>query len=230
MGSLLEQQELFLQQLKKLFWENEINPELYQMERMANYADLLVRKNETINLISRKDCENVIENHIFISALISEYLPDRVNKYLDIGTGGGLPGIPLGIMRPMMRGVLVDSTGKKIDALSEFINHLKLGNVKAENGRVEDPEFITKYKDSFDLVVSRGTVPLIILFRYALPLMKDKAYMIALKGGNLDEEIQKAQMKYKSYIKKMTIFEMSYKPSNKKNEKDKKLIVVELNK
>lgn len=226
----MERQELYLQQLKKLFWENEINPELYQMERMAHYAELLVDKNDKINLISRKDCENVIENHIFISAFISEYLPDRVNRYLDIGTGGGLPGIPLGIIRPMMRGVLVDSTGKKIDALSEFIDHLKLGNVKAENCRVEDQEFVDKYKNTFDLVVSRGTVPLIILFRYALPLMKDKAYMIALKGGKLDEEIKKAEMKYKSYIKKMTIFEMAYKPSNKKNEKDKKLIVVELNK
>ncbi len=226
----MEKQELYLQQLKKLFWDNEINPELYQMERMAHYADLLVQKNDQINLISRKDCENVIENHIFISALMSEYLPDRVNRFLDIGTGGGLPGIPLGIIRPMMRGVLVDSTGKKIDALSDFIDQLKLGNVKAENCRVEDQEFIDKYKNSFDLVVSRGTVPLIILFRYALPLMKDKAYMIALKGGKLDEEIKKAEMKYKSYIKKMTIFEMTYKPSNKKNEKDKKLIVVELNK
>ena len=224
----MDNKELYLRQIKQLFWDNEINPEMHQLERFANYADLIVQKNEIVNLISRKDIENVVENHLFICALINKYLPERTRKFIDIGTGGGFPGIPLAIMNPMMRGVLVDSIAKKTEAVQEFREKLMLGNIQVENSRVEDKEFIEKYQNSFDLVVSRATVPLIILFRYAIPLIKDKAFLVALKGGNLDEEIKKAEMKYKAYIKKMTIFEMAYKPSNLKNEKDKKLIVIEL--
>ncbi|MDO8549733.1 MAG: class I SAM-dependent methyltransferase, partial [Ignavibacteria bacterium] len=81
-----------------------------------------------------------------------------------------------------------------------------------------------------DLVVSRATVPLIILFRYAFPLIKDKAFFMALKGGDLDEEFRKAEMKYKAYIKKSTVFELYYKPNNVRNQKGKKLVLLELSK
>ncbi|MCF6269050.1 MAG: 16S rRNA (guanine(527)-N(7))-methyltransferase RsmG [Melioribacteraceae bacterium] len=217
-----------LHQLKKIFWENDIHPDEYQLDRLARYADLVVNKNKTVNLISRKDEDQIIENHIFISALISEFMPDRVTRFLDIGTGGGFPGIPLSIIRPMMRGVLVDSTTKKTDAVSEFIKTLKLGKLKVENGRVESDEFKTKHANSFDLIVSRATVPLIILFRYSLPLIKDKAYLMTIKGGDLTEEFNTAKTKYGAYIKKHTIFELAYKPSNSRNEKDKKLVLLEL--
>jgi len=200
------------------------------LERLAYFAALLTEKNETVNLISRRDIKNIIENHVFISALISEYLPDKSTKFLDIGTGGGFPGIPIAIMNQFLQGVLVDSTAKKIDAVREFIGKLKLSNIVAENNRVEDEEFKEKYSNSFDVVVSRATVPLIILFRYALPLVKNKAYIISVKGGKLDEELTKAEMKYKSYIKKSTIFDLSYKPNNIRNKKGKKLIVLELSK
>jgi 16S rRNA (guanine527-N7)-methyltransferase len=132
-------------------------------------------------------------------------------------------------MRPEMKGVLVDSTGKKIEAVKEFVNKLKLSNVIAINDRAESPEFIFKYKESFDLVISRATVPLIILFRYALPLIKEKSFLVAIKGGDVDEEFKKAEMKYKAFIKKSTIFELYYKPSNIRNQKGKKLILLELN-
>jgi 16S rRNA (guanine527-N7)-methyltransferase len=124
---------------------------------------------------------------------------------------------------------LVDSTGKKIEAVKEFVSRLKLSNVTAINDRVESPEFILKYKESFDLVISRATVPLIILLRYALPLIKEKSFLVAIKGGDIDEEFKKAEMKYKAFIKKSTIFELYYKPSNIRNQKGKKLILLELN-
>ena len=224
----MENEEKYLLQLKKVFWENEIHPDEYQLERMAKYADLVVNKNKIVNLISRKDEDQIIENHIFISALLSEYLPDKITRFLDIGTGGGFPGIPLSILRPMMRGVLVDSTTKKIDAVSYFIKTLKLSKLKSENSRVEDEDFKTKYANKFDLIVSRATVPLVILFRYAIPLIKDKAYIMAIKGGDLTQEFKTAETKYGAYIKKHTIFELAYKPSNCRNEKDKKLVLLEL--
>jgi 16S rRNA (guanine527-N7)-methyltransferase len=130
----------------------------------------------------------------------------------------------------MMRGVLVDSTTKKINAVEEFIKTLKLSKVKAVNSRVEDEEFKAKYAKKFDLVISRATVPLVILFRYALPLIKDKAYMMAIKGGDLTKEFKTAETKYGAYIKKHTIFELAYKPTNVRNEKDKKLVLLELTK
>ena len=213
-----------------LFWENSLNPDEYQLERLSHFSHLVAQKNTKLNLISRRDVAKIIENHIFISSLIAEFLPSRVSKFLDIGTGGGFPGIPLAITRPAMRGVLVDSTSKKIDAVKEFISRLKLNNIVAENSRVESDDFKQKYADSFDLIVSRATVPLVILFRYSLPLIKEKAYIAAIKGGDIMDEFKTTELKYKAHIKKSTIFELSYKPTNVRNEKGKKLILIEINK
>ncbi len=226
----MDLQEQYLRELKMLFWENSLNPDEYQLEKLANFASLVAQKNSKINLISRRDIAKIIENHIFISSYISEYIPPKVTRFLDVGTGGGFPGIPLSITRPTLRGVLVDSTSKKIEAVKDFIDKLKLNNVVAENSRVESDEFIQKYSGNFDLVVSRATVPLIILFRYSLPLVKEKAFIAAVKGGDLMDEFKTAELKYKAYIKKSTIFELSYKPTNVRNEKGKKLILIELNK
>ena len=227
---MLDLQEQYLRELKMLFWENSLNPDEYQLERLSHFSHLVAQKNTKLNLISRRDVAKIIENHIFISSLIAEYLPSKVSKFLDIGTGGGFPGIPLAITRPAMRGVLVDSTSKKIDAVKEFISRLKLNNIVAENSRVESDDFKQKYADSFDLIVSRATVPLVILFRYSLPLIKEKAYIAAIKGGDIMDEFKTTELKYKAHIKKSTIFELSYKPTNVRNEKGKKLILIEINK
>lgn len=227
---MVEVQKQYFKELQGFFWENGFNPEAMKVERLAYFAELVAEKNEKVNLISRRDINSIIENHVFISSYISKYLPDKCSNFLDIGTGGGFPGIPLAIIHPEMKGVLVDSTGKKIDAVKEFIDKLKLGNIIAMNERVENPEFILQYTDAFDLIVSRATVPLIILLRYALPLIKDKAYLAAIKGGDLSGEFKKAELKYKAYIKKSTTFELNYKPSNVRNKKGKKLVLLELHK
>lgn len=226
----MNKEEQYLRELKSLFWENNILPDDLQLGRLAHFADLVVKKNESINLISRSDAKNIIENHIFISCLIKKYFTQKFTKFLDIGTGGGFPGIPLAIINPMTRGVLVDSITKKTNAVQEFVDKLKLLSIQVENMRVESQEFISKYKDSFDLIVSRATVPVIILVRYSLPLIKEKAYLVAIKGGDLTNEIKTAEIKYKSHIKKATTIEMAYKPNNVRNEKDKKLVILELTK
>jgi len=227
---MADQQEKFLKELKVFCWENGFNPEPTRTERIAYFAQLVAQKNKKLNLISKRDIDFIIEKHVFISAYITKFLPDKISKFIDIGTGGGFPGIPMAIMRPDIRGVLADSTSKKVDAVQQFIDKLKLSNVIAENHRVESEEFISRHGNSFDLVVSRATVPLIILFRYSVPLIKDKAYLMVMKGGDLTEEFKKAEMKYKSYIKKSTIYELNYKPTNVRNKKGKKLILLELHK
>lgn len=222
--------EKFANELEVLFRENGVPAEPNQIEKLAYYAELVLDKNEEVNLISRKDTASIIENHIFHSALIAKYIPEKSGSFLDIGTGGGFPGIPLGILMGNLKGTLVDSTGKKIEAVKFFINNLMLGNLAAESARVESPEFKEKYKDAFDLIISRATAPLIVLCRYAIPLMKNKALMIAFKGGDIAEEIKTAETKYKSYIKKLTVLELKYKPGNARNEKEKKLVLIELTK
>ena len=226
----MEKEKQYLKELKELFWENELSPESYQLERLAKYAELLVDKNQVVNLISRKNTNNAAEKHIFLSAYVKEFFPEKVKRFLDVGTGGGLPGIPIAILNPMMRGVLVDSTAKKIEAVNEFITKLRLSNVVGENSRVESEEFKKKYANKFDLIISRGTVPLIVLIRYALPLVKEKSYILAIKGGNLEEEFKKAELKYKAYIKKHTNFDLSYKPNNIRNQSGKKIVLLELSK
>lgn len=227
---MFEVLENYLKQLTSFYWENGFSPDPMQLERLAFFAELVAEKNETVNLISRKDMDSIVENHVFISAYIIRYLPEKISSFLDIGTGGGFPGIPMAIMRPTLNGVLADSTGKKIEALKGFIDKLKMSNVTAENMRVESSEFIEKYRNKFDLVISRATVPLIILLRYALPLLKEKSYVAALKGGDLEDEFQKVMIKYKPYIKKSTIFEIFYKPTNVRNQKGKKFVLLEINK
>ncbi len=225
-----DKQEEYLKELRMYCWENGFNPEPTRTERLAYFSQLVADKNKKLNLISKRDVDAIVEKHVFISAYITKYLPEKVTKFLDIGTGGGFPGIPLAVMRPDLRGILVDSTGKKIQAVQEFIDKLKLSNIVAESDRVESEEFISRHGNSFDLVVSRATVPLIILFRYAIPLIKEKAYLMAIKGGDLTEEFKKAEMKYKSYIRKSTVYELYYKPTNVRNKKGKKLVLLELHK
>ena len=90
--------------------------------------------NLKINVVSRKDMESLQVNHILHSLAIAKKFSFVVNtEILDFGTGGGFPGIPLAILRPDLKGVLADSTGKKIDAVKDFIDKLKLGNIVAEN-------------------------------------------------------------------------------------------------
>ena len=227
---MVHMQDQYLKELKTYCWENDFTPESTRAERLAYFTDLVAQKNKEMNLISKRDINSIVEKHVFISAYLTKYLPEKVTRFLDIGTGGGFPGIPLAIMRPDLRGVLADSTGKKITAVQEFIDKLKLSNVVAENNRVESNEFKEKYNNTFDLIVSRSTVPLIILFRYSLPLIKEKAYLIAMKGGDLTEEFKKAETKYKAHIKKSTIYELAYKPKNLRNIKGKKLVLLELQK
>jgi 16S rRNA (guanine527-N7)-methyltransferase len=227
---MVDVQEQYLRQLYNFYWENQIQPEEPKMERLAYFSELVAEKNEHVNLISRKDVDFLIENHVFISSFISKYIPEKCTNFVDIGTGGGFPGIPLAIMRSNLKGVLVDSTAKKIEAVKEFISRLKLSSLTAVNARVESDEFKLLYANNFDLVVSRATVPLIILLRYSLPLIKEKAYLLAMKGGDLEEEFKKAVLKYKPYIRKSTVFELAYKPTNVRNVKGKKLVLLELQK
>jgi len=151
-------------------------------ERFAEY-------NLKVNMISRKDVENLEERHILHSLAIAKLLIFKPQtRILDIGTGGGFPGLPLAILFPDCKFYLVDSIGKKIKIVNQLVEDLRLTNVEAINARAETLNI------QVDFVVSRAVAPLSDLFRWGRKLIaKDRCNdltngFVLLKGGNLTEE------------------------------------------
>jgi len=155
----------------------------------ALYADW----NAKINVVSRQDIENLEERHVLHSLAIARVLQFKPGaQVLDLGTGGGFPGIPLAIFFPETKFVLVDGTGKKIHVVREVAQALGLQNVTALHARVEE----LKMNGQFDFVVSRAVTTLDKLLIWSQRLLKKKhshVYpngLIALKGGDLRAEIK----------------------------------------
>ncbi|NTV98297.1 MAG: 16S rRNA (guanine(527)-N(7))-methyltransferase RsmG [Chlorobiaceae bacterium] len=156
-------------------------------EKLVHYCSLLEQWNLKVNLISRKEDAPVIVKHIFHSLLISRYHTfGRDEKVLDLGTGGGLPGIPLSIVFPATQFLLVDATGKKIAACRAMIKELGITNAIALHSRVEELKGVI-----FDTVLSRQVAPLDELCGYACRLLKPGGSLICLKGGDLESEVSR---------------------------------------
>jgi len=159
-----------------------------QLEQLVGYADMLEEQNRAMNLVSRKETAPLLIRHIFHSLLIGfayPFLPGQ--KVLDLGTGGGLPGIPLAIAYPETSFLLVDATGKKITACRKMADDLGLKNVLTRKVRAEEIRGLT-----FDLVLSRQVAQLATLCRYCEPLIGEDGLLICLKGGTLEGEIEAA--------------------------------------
>ncbi len=168
-----------------------------QWQKILHYADLLKEKNAVVNLISRKDVDNVLEHHIAPS-LAFEVL-DRIepNEYIiDIGSGGGLPGIVNAILFPDSEFLLVDSTKKKVVAMQEMITALGLSNVETRWSRVEELAKDPALKGVFDRSTSRAVASMDKLITWSKPLLKPGGWVEALKGGDVSEELKHITQPY----------------------------------
>ena len=144
--------------------------------------------NSKINVISRKDCDNIWEHHILHSLAIAEYLErssalplPEGTSFLDIGTGGGFPGIPLAMCFPQVRFTLCDSIGKKIKVARSVASSLGLENVECVNARAES------LKGPYDYIVSRAVTSLENFYPWIKGKYKNS--ILYLKGGDVEEEI-----------------------------------------
>lgn len=161
-----------------------------QEQQFAALDVLYPEWNEKINLISRKDIDNLEEHHLLHSLAIAKCITFRSGTHiLDVGTGGGFPGIPLAILFPECQFTLIDSVGKKVRVAEDIAVRIGLTNVVCKHERVEDE------KGQFDFVVSRAVMPLpdlVKLVRKNVHHQMKNALpngLIVLKGGNLDSEI-----------------------------------------
>lgn len=167
-----------------------------QIAQFSQLAELYAYWNERINVVSRKDIENLYEKHVLHSLAIAKvhhFKPE--SAILDVGTGGGFPGIPLAILFPECKFHLVDSIGKKIKVVQEVAKAIGLENVKAEQIRAEE------IKGDYDFIVSRAVSKLAVFYPWIRRKIRPgrqfrfKNGLLYLKGGDLKAEIKESGLK-----------------------------------
>ncbi len=168
-----------------------------QLAILERYHNDLVYWNKRVNLVSRKDIHHLYARHFLHSLAILKYV-DIPHKawVIDIGTGGGLPGLPLKIARPDIRIVLIDSMAKKTKMVKMFAQHTELRDITVRTLRAEALADQPEYQHHFHVAVSRAVAPLVQLLSWTHPIMRPGGTVAALKGGDLSAEIAEAQKKF----------------------------------
>ena len=154
------------------------------------YKDL----NDKVNLISRKDFENFYLHHIIHSLSITKFeLIKDENNIIDLGTGGGLPGIPLAIYYNRKKFLLVDSIRKKISAVDKIINKINAKNISTLNNRAENLDI------KADIIICRSVSSVDNLIQWTKGLLNDEGRLILLKGGNVNKELKNISSRFTIY-------------------------------
>jgi 16S rRNA (guanine527-N7)-methyltransferase len=165
-----------------------------QLKLLNLYVNELLEVNKTMNLSSVRDVEGIWMRHIFDSLLlVPDLKADLDQRALDLGSGGGFPGIPLAIMRPDMQWTLVDSVAKKVRFLDEVVAKIGLSNVVAVSERAEVLAHHPEHRESYNLVTARAVARLPILLEYTIPFLKVHGYFAAMKGEQAAKELKESR-------------------------------------
>lgn len=167
-----------------------------QVGLLAHYRDLLHDRNQRVNLTAVRDYHGIERRLILESLRLLPALATRVkagDRVLDIGTGGGLPGMVLAIARPDLAFTLMDATGKKVQFLTDAVEAMGLANVRPLHGRAEEIARNTAYRGQYRVAVARAVSSLPTLIELGLPLVALGGYLVLPKGIDLDAELHAAE-------------------------------------
>lgn len=165
-----------------------------QKEQFDRYYELLIEWNKVMNLTGITEYEEVNLKH-FTDSLTIVRIADmkNISTLIDVGTGAGFPGIPIKIVFPHVKVILLDSLNKRIKFLNQVIEELDLKNVVTLHGRAEDYAKKAEYREKIDLCVSRAVANLSTLSEYCLPFVRKGGYFVSYKSADSDEEIQQSE-------------------------------------
>ncbi len=162
--------------------------------KLQRYCDLVLKYNENINLTAITDPDQFeVLNLIDSLSCMGMKEMQRAERVIDVGTGAGLPGIPLAVVFPEKRFVLMDSLGKRIRVITEIADDLGLQNVQAIHARAEDLASDPEYREQFDVCVSRAVSRLSVLSEYCLPFVRKGGTFLSYKGEGWKEEAEDAE-------------------------------------
>ena len=182
--------DYFIEQLKSFGF----NPTDSQLSSFETYFDMLIDWNDKINLTAITEKDDVYIKHFLDSVSITKACDmTRVSSIIDVGTGAGFPGIPIKIMFPDIKVTLLDSLQKRLNFLDAVIDELSLKDIFTIHGRAEDIAKDNKYRERFDLCVSRAVANLSTLSELCIPFVKTGGRFISYKSEKADDEINGAQ-------------------------------------
>ncbi|HEV7214539.1 MAG TPA: 16S rRNA (guanine(527)-N(7))-methyltransferase RsmG, partial [Chloroflexota bacterium] len=164
-----------------------------QVGLLLHYAELLLDYNQRVNLTGAKDLAELEVRHLLDSITVAPHLPDAPASVIDVGSGGGLPGLPLAIVRPELSFTLLDSVGKKTTFLEQTVATLGLANVAVINTRAELAAQTWDYRQRFTIALSRAVAELPLLIELTVPFLKLLGRAILMKKGDIAAEVTRSR-------------------------------------
>ncbi|MDP3386378.1 MAG: 16S rRNA (guanine(527)-N(7))-methyltransferase RsmG [Eubacteriales bacterium] len=180
--------------LETLFRQSDIAITAKQINQFLDYEKLILEWNQKINITAITESRDIYIKHFIDSAIVNQYIGSKTPySLIDVGTGGGFPGIPMKIMDEAIRLTLLDSLNKRIAFLQAVVDALSLKDVILIHGRAEDFGTSIEFRQKYDVATSRAVASINVLSEYCLPFVKMGGVFIALKGENIEDELKNGE-------------------------------------